>query len=105
VNSMASELAKLPGVSVLTQVPRAEAREPYIEIEWDERYEISPGGVKQLLRDGTPSIEVRALFLSGGKLHLTGSMMEEYQAPLVVNRIKEILNESAGSPLSRRERT
>lgn len=105
VNSMASELAKLPGVSVLTQVPRAEAREPYIEIEWDERYEISPGGVKQLLRDGTPSIEVRALFLSGGKLHLTGSMMEEYQAPLVVNRIKEILNESACSPLSRRERT
>lgn len=99
VNFMARELAGVNGVSVSTHVPAEEAREPYIEIDWDERYAISPGGVKQLLRDGKPCIEVRALFLSAGKLHLTASMLEKSQAPVVVKRIKQILQENAQKPL------
>jgi len=90
VNSMGKDLAGLAGVSVSTHVPDAEAREPYIEIDWDERYEISPASVKEQLRNGRPSIEVRALFLSGGKLHLTATMLQEGQAAIVVNRLKQI---------------
>jgi D-glucosaminate-6-phosphate ammonia-lyase len=101
VSLMGRELAVIDGVSVSTHVPAQEAREPYIEINWDERFAISPGEVKQLLRNGKPCIEVRALFLSGGKLHLTASMLEKNQAPVVVRRIKEILRKNAPNPLAR----
>ncbi|MBT3426536.1 MAG: aminotransferase class V-fold PLP-dependent enzyme [Gammaproteobacteria bacterium] len=105
VDYMGRELSGLNGVSVSTHVPAEEAREPYIEVNWDERYAISPGGVKQLLRDGKPCIEIRALFLSGGRLHLTASMLEESQAPVIVKRIKEILDANAKNRLGRLEST
>ena len=105
VDYMGRELSGLNGVSVSTHVPAEEAREPYIEVNWDERYAISPGGVKQLLRDGKPCIEIRALFLSGGRLHLTASMLEESQAPVIVKRIKEILDANAKNRLGSLEST
>ena len=105
VDYMGRELSGLNGVSVSTHVPAEEAREPYIEVNWDERDAISPGGVKQLLRDGKPCIEIRALFLSGGRLHLTASMLEESQAPVIVKRIKEILDANAKNRLGRLEST
>ncbi len=91
---MGKNLSRLDGVIVSTKEPNVEAREPYIEIDWNEQYEISPTKVKQLLRNGEPSIEIRALFLSAGKIHLTATMLEENQAPIVVNRLKEILIQS-----------
>jgi L-seryl-tRNA(Ser) seleniumtransferase len=94
VDFMGKNLSQLDGVVVSTKIPNEEAREPYIEIDWDEQYEISPTKVKQLLRNGTPSIEIRALFLSGGKIHLTATMLEENQAPIVVSQLKEILIQS-----------
>ena len=94
VDSMGKNLLKLDGVVVSVKIPNAEAREPYIEVDWDEKYEISPTKVKQLLRNGKPSIEIRALFLSRGKIHLTAIMLEENQASVVVDRLKEILVQS-----------
>ena len=94
VDFMGKNLSQLDGVMVSTKKPNVEAREPYIEIDWDEQYEISPTKVKQLLRNGAPSIEIRALFLSAGKIHLTATMLEENQAPIVVSRLKEILTQS-----------
>ena len=66
VNAMGSELARMQGVDTVTHTPSAEAREPYVEVRWDEaRYKTTPADVKQALRDSDPSIEIRALFLSG----------------------------------------
>ncbi len=92
VNAMGRELARLPGVTVETAVPEAEAREPYIEVRWiADRYDISPDDMKQALRSGSPSIEVRAMFLSNNQLHLTAVALKEGEAEIVTQRVTEIL--------------
>lgn len=94
VNSMGRELLRVPGVVVETSVPGAEAREPYIEVRWDSSlYDISPADLKQALRDGEPSIEVRALFLSGGQLHLTAVALKQGEAEIVTRRVTEVLRD------------
>ncbi len=93
VNAMGRELVRLPGVTVETAVPNAEAREPYIEVQWDKRiYDVSVADLKQALRDGEPSIEVRALFLSNNQLHLTAVALKSGEAEIVTRRVTEILN-------------
>lgn len=92
VNSMGRNLGLLPGITIETAVPVAEAREPYIEIRWDTRiYDITVADMKQALRDGDPSIEVRALFLSNNQLHLTAVALKKGEAEIVTRRIAEIL--------------
>ena len=47
VNGMGKNLSAIPGVTVETRTPDAEAREPYIEVRWDaKRYRITPAEVK-----------------------------------------------------------
>jgi L-seryl-tRNA(Ser) seleniumtransferase len=95
VNGMGAVLSRLPGLKVETHIPHAEAREPYIEILWDEsQYKTSVDRVKQALRNGSPSIEIRALFLSAGNLHLTAVLLKEGEADIVVQRVTEVLQES-----------
>jgi L-seryl-tRNA(Ser) seleniumtransferase len=95
VNGMGAVLSRLPGLKVETHIPHAEAREPYIEILWDEsQYKTSVDQVKQALRNGSPSIEIRALFLSAGNLHLTAVLLKEGEADIVVQRVTEVLQES-----------
>ncbi len=96
VNEMGQDLAALPGVDTVTHIPGAEAREPYIEVRWDAaRYKISVADMKQALRGGEPSIEVRALFLSAGMLHLTAVMLKDGEAEQVTARVKEVLLQNA----------
>jgi L-seryl-tRNA(Ser) seleniumtransferase len=92
VNGMAGELGRLPGVTVETAVPNAEAREPYVEVRWEEGiYNVSVADLKQALRSGDPSIEVRALFLSNNQLHLTAVALKQGEPEIVIARIVEIL--------------
>jgi L-seryl-tRNA(Ser) seleniumtransferase len=96
VNAMGRELSRLHGVTVETAVPGAEAREPYIEVRWDAgTHKISPAEMKQELRAGEPAIEVRALFLSGGQLHLTAVALKDGEAEIVSQRVAEILRSHA----------
>ena len=96
VGKMGVELSLLPGVRTETHIPHAEAREPYIEVRWDESlYEINVEEMKQALRAGSPSIEVRALFLSDGQLHLTAVMLKNGEADIVTQRVSEILRNGA----------
>jgi L-seryl-tRNA(Ser) seleniumtransferase len=98
VNGMGRALTMLPGVTTETSVPGAEAREPYIEVRWDaDIYRLSVAEMKQALRSGDPSIEVRALFLSAGQLHLTATMLKVGEAEIVVRRVTEILEASASA--------
>ena len=95
VSAMGVEIATLPGIRIETRTPDAEAREPYIEVHWDKgRYRIDEADVKQALRDGEPSIEIRALFLSGGRLELTAVMLKPGEEAVVAGRVKEILQGS-----------
>ena len=96
VNAMGSDLSTMQGLETVTWTPGAEAREPYIEVHWDaNRYKTTPAEVKQALRDGDPSIEIRALFLSDGQLHLTATMLKAGEPEIVTASLKEILLASA----------
>jgi D-glucosaminate-6-phosphate ammonia-lyase len=96
VNAMGRDLLRIPGVVVETSVPGAEAREPYIEVRWDAGvFDISPADIKQALRVGEPPIEVRALFLSGGQLHLTAVALKNGEAEIVTQRVAEVLRDHA----------
>ena len=96
VESMGRELSRLPGVRTVTRTPDAEAREPYIEVHWDEgRYPTTPAEVKQALRDSDPSIEIRALFLSDGQIHLTATMLKAGEAEIVTATLADVLRRSA----------
>ncbi len=96
VEAMGRDLEKLDGITTRVQTPDFEAREPYIEVDWDKtRYPIEEADVKQALRDGDPSIEIRALFLSGGRIELTATMLKPGEAEIVARRVKEILEASA----------
>jgi len=96
VNAMGSDLSTMRGVRTVTRTPGAEAREPYIEVHWDaEQYKTTPAEVKQALRDGDPSIEIRALFLSDGQIHLTATMLKDGEAEIVTSSLRNILAASA----------
>ncbi|MBJ88546.1 MAG: selenocysteine synthase [Woeseia sp.] len=96
VDTMAHRLKQVPGLIVETKIPAAEAREPYVEVRWDsDLYKITPAEMKKELREGFPSIEVRALFLSDGELHLTAVMLKPGEPEVVTNRVIEILENNA----------
>ena len=96
VRAMADDVSALPDVTADIAVPEAEAHEPYVEIRWDRnRYRTTPAEVKQALRDSEPSIEIRALFLSGGQIHLTATMLKDGEAEIVSARVRDILESSA----------
>ena len=95
VRQMGRDIEQLDGVTTRVQTPDFEAREPYIEVHWDKnRYPIDEPAVKQALRDGDPSIEIRALFLSGGRIELTATMLKTGEAAIVAGRLIEILEAS-----------
>lgn len=92
VSAMERDLAAVDGVQVQIMIPGAEAREPYLEVRWDSaRYAISVADLKQALRSGEPSIEVRALFLSNNQLHLTAVALKPGEAEIVTQRVAELL--------------
>lgn len=96
VTAMGDDLSAIPGVESTTHIPGAEAREPYIEVRWNtDQYRISVAAMKQALREGSPSIEIRALFLSAGMLHLTATMLRPGEEKEVVRRVREVLLQSA----------
>ena len=98
VESIGQALEGVAGVETEVRVPGAEAREPYVEVRWEsDRYDISVADMKQALRDGTPSIEVRALFLSDGQLQMTAVMLKEGEPKQITERIQEVLQRSARS--------
>ena len=92
IEQMDASLSSLEGVITEIRTPGVEAREPYVEVRWDSsRYPIAVADVKQALRDGKPSVEVRALFLSDGQLHLTATMLKPGEAEIVTRRVRESL--------------
>jgi len=96
VQHMSDSLKQVTGVTTSIDTPIGEAVEPYVEVRWDtDRYAISVAELKQALRDGDPVIEVRALFLSDGQLHMTATMLKPGEAEIVIDRVIEILRNNA----------
>lgn len=92
---MASEIGSLDGVTAEILTSEAHGMEPYINVDWDQnKYGINKEALKLALRNGDPGIEIRAMFLSLGELHLTGHMLKPEEEKIVVDRVKEILLEN-----------
>ena len=89
---MADEIEKLDGVAAEVMTRDEQGMEPYVNVDWDQnKYKISKDDLKLALRNGEPCIEIRAMFLSLGELHLTAHMLKSGEEVIVANRVKEIL--------------
>lgn len=96
IEEIGRDIEQLDGVTSKVQAPDFEAREPYLEVHWDKgRYPIDEPALKQSLRDGEPSVEIRALFLSGGRIELTAAMLKAGEPAIVARRVRELLGSSA----------
>ena len=71
-------LNQLRGVSAEVKTDDKQGMEPYVNVNWDQNeYKISKDDLKLALRNGNPCIELRAMFLSFGELHLTAHMLKK----------------------------
>lgn len=94
-NFMAKAISQLNGVTAEVFTTEAQGMEPYVNVDWDQAiYRISKDDVKLALRNGEPSIELRAMFLSFDELHLTGHMLKPGEEKIVARRVIEILSAS-----------
>ena len=68
------------------------AKEIYLDIDWDEGLiDLSRQDFINELRDHTPSVAVRLLFFSGGRIQLSATIMEEGQDVIVGRIIRSVL--------------
>lgn len=96
VKFMADEISDLDGATAEVLTSEAHGMEPYVNVDWDQsKYMINKDDLKLALRNGDPGIEIRAMFLSLGELHLTGHMFKPGEEEIVAHRVKEILLENA----------
>ncbi|MDG1707272.1 MAG: hypothetical protein P8H03_00845, partial [Emcibacteraceae bacterium] len=92
---LAAEISALEGVTTEVKATYEQGMEPYVNVEWDaDIYKITKDELKLALRNGEPCIELRALFLSFGELHITGHMLKPGEEKTVARRVKEVLNQS-----------
>ena len=96
-NFIATQIEKLEGVKAEVVTSDAQGMEPYVNIVWDqEKYKISKDDLKLALRNGEPCIELRAMFLSFGELHITAHMLKPGEEKIVARRVIGILMKSRG---------
>lgn len=94
-NYIAAEINTLEGVTAEVKVTDIQGMEPYVNIDWDQSiYKISKDDAKLALRNGDPCIELRAMFLSFGELHITAHMLKPGEEKIVARRMIEVLQDS-----------
>ncbi len=87
-----AQIEDLPGVTTRVFVSDSETNELYLDIDWD------PGiiniGREQFideLREETPAVEVRLLLFSGGRIHLSATVMDDGQDVIAGQVIRRVL--------------
>jgi len=86
-NNIIAEIDSLPGVTTRIFVSEGTANELYLDVDWDpDTVRITPQEFVTALREHTPAVEVRMLLFSGGRIHLSATVMDEGE-DVVVGRI------------------
>ena len=88
------QIADLPGVNTNVFVSGSETNELYLDIGWDT--DIIKLGNQQFidaLRDETPAVEVRLMLFSGGRIHLSATVMDDGQDVIAGQIIRKVLLE------------
>jgi seryl-tRNA(Sec) selenium transferase len=92
LESVSSEITKVPGVSTSYFTPDVANHVPHMQISWDSKISISPKQVSQLLRNSTPSIVI-----GGGEerpgLVMSSFMLQPGEDKLVAAQLFKVLRE------------
>jgi L-seryl-tRNA(Ser) seleniumtransferase len=89
---IADAIVDVQGVTSRVFVSEGHANELYMEIDWDqERIRLSRERFVQALRDHEPSIEVRSFRFSGGRIHLSATVMDNGEDVIVGEAIRKTL--------------
>lgn len=85
-------LAEVPGVITEVVLAEGHARELYLDIDWDtESVDLSRESFIEILRNHTPAVEVRLPLFSGGRIHLSATVMADGEAAIVGRIIRDVL--------------
>jgi len=93
-NNIIEQIADLPGVSTRVFVSASETNELYLDIDWDpDIIRLNRQQFIDALRDETPAVEVRLLLFSGGKIHLSATVMDDGQDIIAGQVIRKVMLE------------
>jgi L-seryl-tRNA(Ser) seleniumtransferase len=91
-NNIIAEIGSLAGVTTRIFMSEGAANELYLDVAWDmSTIQITPEGFVEALRDHSPAVEVRMLLFSGGRIHISATVMDEGQDVLVGKILRKVL--------------
>ncbi len=92
---MINEITPIPGLKAEVIVEEGMVNELYLDLEWDQKQvKKTIDELIEELKNGSPSIEIRMLKFSGGRVHISSTVLAEGQEIIVGRRIREILSAS-----------
>lgn len=93
-SNIVEQIADVPGVRTEVFVSESETNEIYLDIDWDQdRIKLDQQQFIDALRAETPAVEVRLLLFSGGRIHLSATVMDDGQDIIAGQVIRKVLLE------------
>lgn len=93
-SNIIEQLADLPGVTTRVFVSEGETNELYLDIDWDtDIIDLDRQQFIDALREQTPAVEVRLLLFSGGRIHLSATVMDDGQDVIAGQVIRKVMLE------------
>jgi len=97
-NNIIAEIDTVPGVATRIFVSEGTANELYLDVDWDrDTIRITPQDFVTALREHTPAVEVRMLLFSGGRIHLSATVMDAGEDVVVGRILRKVLLANARS--------
>ncbi|MCH7853715.1 MAG: hypothetical protein IIB76_05200 [Proteobacteria bacterium] len=91
-NNIIAEIDALPGIAIRVVVSEGVANELYLDIDWDTKViGLTPKEFVAALREHSPAVEVRMMLFSGGRIHLSATVMADGQDVIVGKIIRKVL--------------
>ncbi len=91
-NNITAQIEDLAGVSTKVFVSESETNELYLDIDWDtDIINLDSQQFFGALRKETPAVEVRLLLFSGGRIHLSATVMDDGQDVIAGQIIRKVL--------------
>jgi len=89
---IAAAIGDIPGVTTTVFISEGHANELYLEVDWDrERIRLTPEEFVEALRNHDPSVEVRNFRFSGGRIHVSATVMDEGEDITVGQAFRDVL--------------
>jgi len=91
-SNIIEQIEDVPGVTTRVFVSESETNELYLEVDWDTNItKLNRQQFVDALRAETPAVEVRLLLFSGGRIHLSATVMDDGQDVIAGQVIRRVL--------------